>query len=596
MSKINILSPDIISKIAAGEVIERPASVIKELLENSIDAKSSYIELILEDAGKTLIHIKDNGTGIDHDDLQTIFNRHATSKIKNIDDLYAIMSLGFRGEALYSIGAVADVIMQSKTEDEKTGWEIHIRGCERVGLKPCSFNKRGTEIKVRELFFNTPARKKFLKSNSAEINHILNLVTPYTMLHKNIRFSLSHQNKTLIDLAETDSLVSRISQVLNLEEQNLIYGEQKLNQDVTLEMVLGDINITRTRRDLQYVFINGRPVENKNISYHINNVYRLIMPQGAYPFFAVFIHMPPEDIDANVHPTKREVKIKNENFLCALLRQAVEQCLMKSSGTKQISSPFSIPNTQSDKSSRSAYTGSSFEADAPHDMLREPGQAYNEPVFHQEYTVPSSQDLAQEQSEFFGTFSTSRNSLSDKLTNAKLIGVFQNKYILLEADTELLVIDQHAAAERITFEQIITQMQKHTLEVQHLLTPYILNLTIPEFLLWEEIKDKLGESGFETTPLGNDAIGLHTHPALIKNPEQALRQILSAGSSDACDFDTIARRACRGSVMAGDKMSEPEIKALHLRLLNCLDPFTCPHGRPTIIEISESFLAKQFLR
>ncbi|MBF0483790.1 MAG: DNA mismatch repair endonuclease MutL [Candidatus Omnitrophica bacterium] len=589
MSKVNILPKDIISKIAAGEVVERPASVIKELLENSLDAGADTIELILEDAGKTLIHIKDNGTGIEQEDLQKIFNRHATSKIKSIDDLYAIMSLGFRGEALYSIGAIADVIMQSKTAEQSEGWEIHIRGGERVGLKPCSFNTRGTEIRVRELFFNTPARKKFMKSNTAEINQILDLLLPYTLFHKNIRFSLEHQNKTLLDLSPTDNILARISAALNLEEKYLIRGQQKLGENIEVEMILGDTNINRSRRDLQYIFVNGRPVENKNISYHMNNIYRLIMPQGTFPFFAIFLNIPVEDIDANVHPTKREVKIKNENFLCTLLRPAAEQLLMTASTIKQVKEQtFTIPEPRS-------YEAPAFNDTPTHDIVNEPSINYSTAPFQQEYTFPSSGDLAKEQSEFFGTFSNPKNSLSEKLSKAKFIGTFRNKYILFEAE-DLLIIDQHAAAERITFEHIITQMQKHALEVQHLLAPYILKLTVQEFLLWEEIKDRLIEAGFETTPLGEDTIGLHTHPALIKNPENALRQILSSGTSDAFDFETIARRACRGSVMTGDKLHEAEIKSLHLRLLECLDPFTCPHGRPTIIEITEPFIAKQFLR
>lgn len=584
MSKVNILSPEVISKIAAGEVIERPASVVKELLENALDAGATAIELHLKDAGKTLIHIKDNGSGIAQDDLDKIFLRHATSKISKADDLFNIHSLGFRGEALYSIGAVADVLVQSRTHDQDSGWEIHLRGGEQKNLKPCMFNQTGTEIKIQELFFNTPARKKFLKSDTAEIGQIFNIVLPYTLLFPEIRFLVTHQNKTLIDLMPTKSRKDRAAGALNLNEI-FLQKAASINGSFEIKMVLGDINIARHRRDLQFIFVNGRPVENKNISYHLNNVYRLIMPERTFPFFAVFLNLPAADVDVNVHPTKREVKIRNEQDICAFLRRLCEETLMNKGGAKQIGghvpSSYPIPNNSPELGA------------CP--RIAEPGVVYQSTPT-EEFTVPSI--VPQEQAELFQQLAetTDKTTLQQKLSKAQFVGSFLNKYLFYQTKDALLIIDQHAAAERVTFERLITHMQKSEIEVQHLLTPLTLKITPREFLVWEETRDILSEFGFETTQFGEQTIAIHSHPVLIRNPEAAVSEILNQGQIIRCDHETIARQACHGSIKTGDRLDEKEITALRKQLLECLAPFTCPHGRPTVIEISESFIAKQFLR
>ncbi|OGX46689.1 MAG: hypothetical protein A2243_04305 [Omnitrophica WOR_2 bacterium RIFOXYA2_FULL_38_17] len=599
MPKVNILPPELVSKIAAGEVIERPASVIKELLENSLDAGATQIELHLKDAGKALIHIKDNGCGIEKDDLQKIFLRHATSKISQASDLFAINTLGFRGEALYSIAAVSDVLLRTNSSDDiapanaHAGWEIHVQGSKHLKSRPCSFNQTGTEIEIRELFFNTPARKKFLKSNTTEINKILDLFIPYTILSNEKRFLLTHQGKTLIDLAPCADTKTRIADILNLNKAHLIESECILSdKNISAKMIFGDINISRTRRDLQYIFVNGRPVASKQISFHLNNVLRLVLPPNCFGMFAVFLEIPPSEIDVNIHPSKREVKIKDEQEICSALRSAFENALMTKGGIKQTKDYG--PQTTDQRQQATYNTGTkplyfSPKIDNSSDLLQA-----------EKRSAPANSPV-NEQNEFFSNvskelFEQKINTLHNRLQNANYMGTFINKFLLFETNDSILMIDQHAAAERITFEALITQMQKGTVAVQHLLTPFMISLTPQEVNAWEGSSEKLEMMGFSSTKIDNETIAIHTYPALLRNPERCAQDILAGGELDKFDHEEMARRACRASVMTGAKLAGQEIDFLRNSLLNCLDPFTCPHGRPTVIELSEEFLSKQFLR
>ncbi len=581
MEKIHILPPEIVSKIAAGEVIERPASVVKELVENAIDAEAQSIELHLKHAGKTLIQIKDTGTGIDPKDIEKVFIRHSTSKINSINELYNINSLGFRGEALYSISAISDVILRSKTETGETGWEIHCRGNEKLSLRPAPL-LRGTEIEVKELFFNTPARKKFLKSDTTELNQILNIFIPYAILYPKIRFLLTNNGKTLFDLLPQESYVSRIAEALNLEEKHIMRVKQQYPEEETsIHAILGDINIQRSNKDLQFFFINGRPIQSRNLSFHINQIYKLIFPEEAKPFFAIYIKIPPANVDVNVHPSKREVKVKDEYRLVSLLRYLCEQTLMSYGNAKlakeQIFQLNQAPDETAPKSSLPAVSLSNADTENYMTYYKETN---NTPFLFEERNSAFKQ----------------QNPLAKMLSESYFIGIYQKKYLLFGTEKSLLVIDQHAAHERINYERLIQQIETKNIEVQNILTPILIRITRQEMLTWEETKDKLEELGFSTTLWDNDSIAIHSHPQLINNPETAIRNLLSGEDILRCDVDTLARRACRQSIMVGDTIKKEEAQFLKEQLLKCADPFTCPHGRPTVIEIQESQLNKQFLR
>ncbi len=273
MGKVNFLSGDVVKRIAAGEVVDRPASVVKELMENSLDAGALSILVEIKDAGKSSIVVKDDGDGIESDDMPKLFQRHATSKVSRGEDLYRIQSLGFRGEALYSIGSVADVVLKSATSaSEPRGRQLHIRGGERLDLKDIS-HPRGTTMEVREIFFNTPARKKFLKTDSVEWRHIMNIFTPYSIAHHDRRFSLFHNGKRIAGLNPSASAAERFCDVLNLKRANILEGEKNFpEKGFVMRYLLGDMNITRPRKNNQYIFINGRPVNNYRLSYAVNQV------------------------------------------------------------------------------------------------------------------------------------------------------------------------------------------------------------------------------------------------------------------------------------------------------------------------------------
>jgi len=618
MPKVTVLPPEIVSKIAAGEVIERPASVVKELLENALDANADSIELHLKDAGKTLIHFKDNGDGIAQDDLKKIFLRHATSKIKTSDDLFAINSLGFRGEALYSVAAIADIVLKSRIKEQDSGWEIHLRGSKELNLHPHTMGETGTEIQVQELFYNTPARKKFLKSNTTELNQILNIVVPYTLLHHKKRFVVTHQGKTILDLNPAEEMSTRAAETLNLNEKHIINAAPftSKEENISIQMILGDINIKRAKRDTQFIFINNRPVQNKSISFHFNQIYKLIMPQSSFPFFAVFINIPYEDIDVNIHPTKREVKIKDEQRLCSMLRSICEETLMTCSNLKQADDIFTFENNSGSSPSTAAQSTSNPNT-VKESQYEFPTQRSFTPDSNEEtpsYSYPKTKSYKPSSDNFSGHNTTSptrsqeffipednfikqtQNSLYKKLEAARYVGVFINKYQIFEADKSLLLIDQHAAQERITYEQLIQQMEKGKVECQHLLSPVLVKLSVQDMLIWEEAKEKFNEIGFSSNQWDNETIAIQSYPNLIKDIEKAVRHLLAGENISKADHDSIARRACRSSVMAGDKLTQQQAEFQRTQLMSCLDPFTCPHGRPIVVEMTEEFVDKQFLR
>lgn len=581
MGKVKILPYEVVSKIAAGEVIERPASVIKELVENALDAHTDTIEIQVKQGGKTFIKIKDSGSGIEPDDIEKIFFRHATSKINTIDDLYKINSLGFRGEALYSIASVSDIILRSKAPGGETGWEIHLRGGEKLSLRPCSISQ-GTEVEVRQLFFNTPARRKFLKSDIVELNQILNLVIPYAIVYNKCRFSLKHYNRVLLDVFPEPDIIRRVTHLLKIPSQHIIEIERTFSEEnISFHLLLGDINIRRVRKDMQFIFVNNRPVQNRTVNYYLNQTYKLILPSGTHPFFVVNIKVPPERVDTNIHPTKREVKIKDEHILISLLRSLCEKTLMTYGKPKQMYTPVAKKDKVEGKISQQETAPSK-----PPLGIREPSST--------QYSLPlQEKELSSEPKK---TFTPQEESLRNKLSKAHFIGVFLKKYILFESSTSLLIIDQHAAQERVTYEKLKSQMDEGRIEIQHLLSPILLKLSPQEMLHWEKVKDKLQTIGLTTTLWDKDTVAIHTCPQLIKNPALALQNLLAEKPESLYDSASLAKRACRQSLTAGYEIDQLQAEYLRDEVIKCQDPFVCPHGRPTVTEIQEKILDKQFLR
>jgi DNA mismatch repair protein MutL len=572
MTNVNILPPDVIAKIAAGEAVDRPASVVKELLENAIDAGATSIEINLKDAGRELIHIKDNGSGIARADLEKIFQRHATSKISAIEDLEKLHSMGFRGEALYSIAAVSDVTLTTRNS-QNDGWQIHIRAGVRQKLEPAAMAQAGTDIKIAELFFNTPARRKFLKNNASELHQILNIVIPYTLIYPQIRFALTHAGKSLLDLRPAPSNIDRAAAALNVKMDQLLETDQEFVEDkIRVKMILGNINIQRPRRDLQFIFINDRPVESKNLGFNLNDVYKLILPPGVYGAFIVNIALDPANVDVNIHPTKREVRIKDEAMLIRIIRRMTEYQLMQKGTPKHMSMQDGLPAGQ---------------------LIFAPGQlqARFNPTTSSTPEVVEVQEMPLD-FQLFGE----DNTLRSKFTRARFVGSFLQKFLIFEADESLLIVDQHAAQERIMFEKFKDQIDNAAIESQPLLTPLLIKLTPQEKIIWEELQDKLTDAGIETTQFDDDTIAVQTQPLLLKNIENVVRTLLAGADAPRMDHAALARRACKASIVAGDKLDISQADHQRKLLLECKDPFICPHGRPTLIEVTQDFLDRQFLR
>jgi DNA mismatch repair protein MutL len=339
---------------------------------------------------------------------------------------------------------------------------------------------------------------------------------------------------------------------------------------------------------MQFIFVNGRPVQNKAIGFHLNQVYRLIMPKDLYPLFVVSLQLPAKEIDVNIHPAKREVKIKDEQRICAALRQLCEQTLMQSGHMKQ-GSGYRAAGDVAGRALMGTHTsGVTFDSAL--------GTKIFEATAARDYAYPN----APEKQNFFIPEMTRQENLQSKLSGAVYIGALLNKYQLFQTSNadlrSLLVVDQHAAAERVTYERLIRQMNKGTVEVQRLLSPVLIKLSIQEMLVWEKSRDELTAFGLESTLWDKETLGIHSYPAFLKDIEKAARYILGGEEITRGDHDALARRACRSSVMAGDVLKSQQAEHLRDELLQCLDPFTCPHGRPTVVEMSEEFLDKQFLR
>jgi DNA mismatch repair protein MutL len=555
MGKVNILSENIISKIAAGEVVESPASVLKELLENSIDANSKKIEVIIENSGKKLISVKDDGEGIEPDDIEKIFERYSTSKIKNIDDLYKIKTLGFRGEALYSIGSVSDIILKSKIRSEKTGREIHVRGGKKLSLKECGMSD-GTVVEVRELFFNTPARRKFLKSDITEFRKLVNVFIPYTISFFDVSFSFINEGNKFIHVVPSENRILRFCEIFNIEEKFLIYEKNNFEK-FEIQIIFGDVNLKRSQKDMQFIFVNGRPVYNYTISHSINNFYQSFLSTEFFPVFAIFLYLPYEDVDVNIHPTKGEVKIKYENEISKEIINFLNM-IFKKTNTKvvQIEKRYEPVIKKSEK-----------------EILRE-----NVDIFAVEKTDEK------------------ETGLIEKLKNSEFIGIFKNKYLIFAYDDSLFFIDQHAAVERINYEKFIEEIESGKINIQQLLTPLIINLNYEEMAIYEKIEKIIEKYGFLTTKWSENKIAIHGYPSLLRDIEFSIRNLLSEEKIEKYDKEEIAKRACKVSITSGQKLTEKEAKHIIEKLIECKNPFVCPHGRPIVVEISERFLDIQFLR
>ncbi len=583
-NRINILPEEIAHKIAAGEVVERPASVVKELIENSLDAKATAINIEVKNAGKTLISVKDNGIGIHPEDLEKAFIRYATSKISTVKDLFNIKSLGFRGEALYSISAVSRTILRSKFKDQ-IGWEIEVRAGKITTKRPTSMTQ-GTEVKVLNLFFNTPARLKFLKSDRTENRHIINLILPYCLIFDKINFTLKIDNRYIINKLPP-GLTARIEALLGLNPKNFISAQSFLpTAQLNIKALLSDSNIRRSQRNMQFIFVNNRPVVIPKLLARINKTYRCILPEGYHPAFIIFLNLPAENIDVNIHPTKREVRFKNEDVLIHQITSFIEHKLLSSARPTYITLRSSQSHSISNTLSGSPIKPDSTEMGSSHNITNSfEKNLYSQPLNLQPQNLNSHSNLP---------------VIKEVLLKGRSIGIFMNKYGLLEYQTTLYLIDIHAGQERINYEKLIRKFDNpEKLEIQHLLTPFTLTLSINELNKLKELKNFLTDLGFDIRFWKGNTVAIQSHPKIIKDPQTALRQLLEEQNlfyEITQIKEILARKACRTSLMAGDKISIENLRIIVEELTRCKNPTSCPHGRPIIIGINDDVLETMFLR
>jgi DNA mismatch repair protein MutL len=635
MGRIRILSDNVANKIAAGEVVERPSSVIKELLENSLDAGATEIRIDAENAGRRLLRIQDNGCGMLRDDALLAFERHATSKLSDVKDLLAIATLGFRGEALPSIASVSRLLLETRSADEQTGSAVEIAGgkllrCDEIA-RPA-----GTTIAVRDLFFNVPARKKFLRSDQTELAHIGSLVTHYSLGHANKRFELYHEGRELLCVTPVETLRDRAFQVFGPDAmQDLVDVGLKAFQvpeaaDFTLEGLISGPHVQRQNRNAIYLFVNGRLVKDKVLLHAITAAYHNLMPVGCFPFALLFLNCDPAEVDVNVHPAKTEVRFRHGPPVHDFVRDALREVLMES---RPVSSMPSMPVSPVVKvrapvqraaelpfSEFSAFvaepvTESVMPESAPPDVHAAlPEVTLAAPVIPA--PLPESRPVAVAASplrrvpDTHGALESltagwDRVDTLAALPDLRPLGQLHDSFIVAAGRDGLWIIDQHVAHERILFEQVLRQRAAGTVEIQQLLMPLVLQLSPAQQFEYARIGSELNAHGFDSEPFGQRTLAIKAAPAGVGpgDIEKIIFEILDIAESElrTASLDEIRRNvcatiACRAAIKVNMKLDAAKMDWLLRALSACDYPMTCPHGRPIALRYSMRDILKSFHR
>lgn len=625
MKRINILDEHTSNKIAAGEVVERPASVVKELMENSIDAGSKNITIEIEEGGVSLIRIIDDGHGIHKDDIKKAFLPHATSKIKNVDDIYSIMTLGFRGEALASIASISKVSLKSKIEEDEFGSEIIIEGGEILSLSSIGTNK-GTIIEIKDLFYNVPARKKFLKSISREGALIGDIVNRVALSHPDISIKFYNNGKKTLHTYGTGNLIDVIRTIYgkNISE-NLIYFENK-EDSISLYGYIGKEEISRGSRNNQSIFVNGRYIKNKTIVAAVENAFKSFATVNKFPFFVLFLELYPEFVDVNIHPTKAEIKFKEDRGIFKKVFDAVHKAFKN-----EVFEEFFIPEEEkSEESNKVEIEEIEFNIN---DISYDSKETQPEKIISRDIENISYEEVKKEEdlynslktlnyiikpdnvssiekhiiNEDKETFKSINNKYEEKIAkfpNLKVIGQFNKMYILAEYDDILYIIDQHAAHEKILFEKYLKNIENGDIVIQQLLVPILIDLTTDDYCYYEENSDIFTKAGFIIENFGGKTISIKEVPYFLGKLDaknlfiNILDNIKSLGTGKTTEvkYNRIATLACKAAVKANNYLNEHEMEKLINDLRYIDDPFHCPHGRPVIIKFTNYDLDKKFRR
>lgn len=558
---IKALAPQVVARIAAGEVVERPASVVKELVENSLDAGATQISVEVEGGGVSLIKVNDNGAGIPSQEVELAFERYATSKIDELDDLEHISSLGFRGEALPSITAVAQVAMTTCADGEKAGTYLGLKDGAITG-RSTKGRSQGTTVSVLNLFRKMPARLKFLKSVATEHSHIANVVSQYALAFPEVKFSLSIDGRAALNTTGNGKLLDSIAGVYGAEiARNMI----DLKGGASFPLVTGMVGlpkVSRSGRGYLSFFVNRRWVNSRMLARSVEEAYHGLLMVGRHPVAVINISLPAQDVDVNIHPTKSEVKFVNERAVFSAVYYAARQALAEQTP---------VPSVEA--ATKPAVFSSEF---------REPIATY------------AGADVALSQPPSSPTPATA-------LPVLRVLGQLDNSYIIAEGPDGLYIIDQHAAHERILFESIERKLAQREIEIQGLLEPVPLEVSPrQEAELWAHYQD-LADFGFTIEPFGGKTFLVRALPSLVHDKDWAgmLRELLdslSEGDKSRWAEAVTITMACHSAVRAGQALSDAEMRELVRQLEQAVTPHTCPHGRPTMIHLSYGQLKKDFGR
>ncbi len=588
---IHLLPEEIASQIAAGEVVERPASVVKELVENALDAGATHVQVRVEDAGQRLIEVSDDGHGIPADELPLAVTRHATSKLYTTEDLFCIATLGFRGEALASIASVSRFTITSRPSEAAMGARLRVEGGHVGAVEPLGAPP-GTLVRVEDLFYNVPARRKFLKKPVTERRLIDALLTRYALAYPTVRFSLTQDGRVTLQTSGNGERREVLAALFDLETARRMLAVEALEERIRVEGFISPTDLTAGNRQKMLFFVNGRPVQDGTLIAALLRAYHTLLMVGRYPYAVLFVNLPPEDVDVNVHPTKAEVRFRDKEAIFRAVQRAARRALLAHTPIPdiQVDSPYTRPQESNPFEGHpapwdAAPSWDGVETDAPLGGAYLPG------------TMPHPEGSS------VPPAPTGQMPLTGGLPLLRPVGQIASAYLVAEGPDGLYLIDQHAAHERVLFERFMAQREQN-LPSQALLEPVSVSLLPEQARLVEGELPVLARLGFQVEEFGRNTFLVRALPTLLAGmaPDAALRVLVEDFEEDETPLQgqveakIIARVCKRAAVKAGQSLSSQEQEALLRDLEACQSPRTCPHGRPTMIHLSVDILERQFGR
>ncbi|QHG67296.1 DNA mismatch repair endonuclease MutL [Pseudomonas putida] len=624
-SRIQLLSPRLANQIAAGEVVERPASVAKELLENSLDSGARRIDVEVEQGGVKLLRVRDDGSGISADDLPLALARHATSKIRELEDLEGVLSLGFRGEALASISSVARLTLTSRTASAGEAWQVETEGRDMTPRVQPAAHPVGTSVEVRDLFFNTPARRKFLKAEKTEFDHLQEVIRRLALARFDVGFHLRHNGKSILSLHEAHDETARARRV------GAICGPGFMEQALPIDVERNGLRLwgwvglptfSRSQADLQYFFVNGRAVRDKLVAHAVRQAYRDVLFNGRHPTFVLFLELEPNGVDVNVHPTKHEVRFREGRSVHDFLYGTLHRALADVRPEDQLAAPAAVPEVLRPTGQQVGEFGPQGEMRLASPVLEQPQHSISNggsgAGYQYQYTPRPSQPLPAAESqavyrEFYKPLNSEGAPAASALPESQgdipplgyALAQLKGIYILAENAVGLVLVDMHAAHERIMYERLKVAMASEGLSGQPLLVPETLALSQREADCAEEHGQWFQRLGFELQRLGPETLAVRQIPALLKQAEanrlvqDVLADLMEYGTSDRIQAhlnELLGTMACHGAVRANRRLAIPEMNALLRDMENTERSGQCNHGRPTWTQMGLDDLDKLFLR